>query len=427
MLDIKIIRETPEIVKQTLKARGYEDQVNWVDDVLEYDTHWRKHRHEENLLREKRNKISKELPSLSAEEKAKKISEMKEIGPKLEQAQAKRREFQEKRQYILDRIPNLIHESVPRGLDERDNLEIRKWGKIPQFSFKPKDHVELMTQLDLLEIERASKVSGSRFYYLKNQAMILDLALIRFALDHLIKKGFTPFLTPVLVRKKALYGTGFLPLGADGVYFIEGEDLGLIGTSEIALGALHMEEVLEEKDLPKWYSGFSPCFRTEAGTTADTKGIFRVHKFHKVEMYKFTKPEQSWEEFDHLIETAEEIFKQLELPYRIMNLCSGDLGIAAAKTYDLEVWIPSQGRYREAVSCSNTTDFQARRLNIRFRRREPETQPDYLHTLNSTALATNRSIIAIIEGNQQEDGSVQIPKALWDYTGFKEISPTYKS
>ncbi|MFQ6124561.1 MAG: serine--tRNA ligase [Candidatus Heimdallarchaeota archaeon] len=427
MLDIKIIRETPELVKQTLKARGYENQVNWVDDVLEYDTYWRKYRHEENLLREKRNKISKKLPSLSTEEKAKKIAEMKEIGPKLERAQKKRREFQEKRQYILDRIPNLIHESVPRGLDESDNVEIRRWGEIPFFSFKPKDHVELMTQLDLLEIERASKVSGSRFYYLKNKAMILDLALIRFALDHLIKKGFIPFLTPVLVRKRALYGTGFLPLGADGVYFIEGEDLGLIGTSEIALGALYMDEILEEKDLPKWYSGFSPCFRTEAGTTADTKGIFRVHKFHKVEMYKFCKPECSWEEFNHLIETAEEIFKQLELPYRIMNLCSGDLGIAAAKTYDLEVWIPSQSKYREAVSCSNTTDFQARRLNIRFRRKEPGTPVDYLHTLNSTALATNRAIIAIIEVNQKEDGSVQIPKALWDYTGFKEIALTDKT
>jgi len=422
MLDIKIIRETPEVVKETLVARGYENhQLKWADEVLKYDEQWRENRHKENLLREKRNEISKQIPSLSPEEKANKIAEMKEITPQLEQIQAKRRELEEKRQYFLDRLPNIMHESVPRGLAESDNVELRRWGELPQFSFTPKDHVELMTTLDQLDIERASKVSGSRFYYLKNEAVLLDLALIRFGLDHIIKNGFTPILTPLLVKKRALYGTGFLPLGADGVYFIEGEDLGLIGTSEIALGAFHMDEILEEKDLPKWYAGFSPCFRTEAGTTADTKGIFRVHKFHKVEMFKFCMPENSWEEHKHLIKTAEEIFQKLEIPHRVVALCSGDLGIAAAKTYDIEVWIPSQRRYREAVSCSNTTDYQARRLNIRFRRREAESRPEFLHTLNSTALATNRTMIAIMEGNQQEDGSVKIPKALWDYTGFKEI------
>ncbi len=421
MIDINIIRETPDLVKATLDARGYPQ--NWVDEILEHDTQWRKYRHEENILRETRNEISKLIPTLSASEKAEKIGEMKEIGPKLEKTQAKRRESQESRQYILDRIPNLLHESVPHGLDESKNIEQRRWGEIPHLSFPPKDHVELMTNLDLLDLERASKVSGSRFYYLKNEAVFLDLALIRFALDHVSKKGFVPLLTPLLVQKRALYGTGFLPLGKDAVYFIEGEDLGLIGTSEIAIGAFHMDEVLEEKELPKWYAGFSPCFRTEAGTTADTKGIFRVHKFHKVEMYKFCKPEDSWDAHQHLIETAEEIFQALEIPYRTMTLCSGDLGIASAKTYDIEIWIPSQGRYREAVSCSNTTDYQARRLNIRFRPREPESRPEFLHTLNSTALATNRVIIAIMEGNQQEDGSIKIPKALWDYTGFREIVP----
>ncbi|MFX0126356.1 MAG: serine--tRNA ligase [Candidatus Hodarchaeota archaeon] len=427
MLDINLIRESPEVVRANLERRKNPEYLNMLDELISTDVKWRECRTKTNKLRQVRNTVSKEIRTLSGDEKKAKIQEMHQVNKDITELETQTKAMEEKRQYYLDRIPNLMHDSVPYGVDDTENVTIRTWGSPPEFDFKPKDHIDLMLDLDLLELERAAKTSGSRFYYLKNQAVFLDLALIRFAMDQLIKEGFTPFTTPVLVRKKLLYGTGFLPTGIDDIYKIEGEDLALIGTSEISLGGLHMDEVLEYSQLPLWYCGFSPCFRTEAGAHGrDTKGIFRVHKFHKVEMFKFCEPEKSWEEHEHMIKMAERVFRLLELPYRIVNICTGDLGVVAAKKYDLETWLPGQGengKFREVVSCSNCTDYQARRLNARYRPKGSKTsKPEYVHTLNSTTLATNRAMIAILENNQQEDGSILIPKVLHPYTGFEVIA-----
>ncbi|MFX1512517.1 MAG: serine--tRNA ligase [Promethearchaeota archaeon] len=425
MLDINLIRENAEIVRVNLERRKEPEYLQMLDELIITDKKWRECRTKANNLRKIRNKVAKEVKNLSGDQKQVKIQEMRQVNNEIANLEALTKNLEEKRQYFLDRIPNLLHESVPYGVDETGNVLVRNWGTPREFDFEPKDHIDLMLDLDLVELERAAKTSGSRFYYLKNKAVILDFALIRFAMDQVMKEGFTPFTTPVLVRKKLLYGTGFLPTGIDDIYKIEGEDLALIGTGEIPLGGLHMDEVLEHSQLPLWYCCFSPCFRTEAGAHGrDTKGIFRVHKFHKIEMFKFCEPDMSWDEHDHLISIAERIFQMLEIPYRVMNVCTSDISVVAAKQYDLEAYLSGQGAYREVVSCSNCTDYQSRRLNARYRPKGSKTsKPEYLHTLNSTALATNRAIIAILENNQQEDGSVLIPKVLHPYTNFEVIEP----
>lgn len=281
-----------------------------------------------------------------------------------------------------------------------------------------------MEILDICDIERARKVSGARFYYLKNEATILELALIQYALELLQKEGFQLFTTPTLVRRDALYGTGFLPTGEEDIYTIKDEDLHLIGTSEVALGAYHMNETLLESELPKNYCGISSCFRTEASaTTKDDKGIFRVHEFKKVEMFKFVHPDTSWNEQEKMIDIAEKVFQGLGIHYQVVNICTGDIGAVAARKYDIEAWLPGQRRYREVVSCSNCTDYQARRLNVKYREKEGSPVKGFVHTLNSTAIATVRAIIAILENYQQEDGTVIIPEPLRKYTGFDKIIP----
>ncbi len=422
MLDPKLLRENPDYVKQNLSKRKDPEKIKLVDDFLRVDKEWRETNTKIQELRHKRNQAAQEIPKLKGEEKQKLIQEMKKIAKQIEEMEIKLKELAEKRQWILDRIPNLVHESVPYGESDEDNVEIRRWGKPRKFDFEPKDHITLMKNLDLVDLERAAKVSGSRFYYLKNEAVVLDMALLLYAIDFLRKEGFTPFVTPSLVRKRALYGTGFLPTGEDDIYKIEGEDLALIGTSEVALGGLHMDEIFLADELPRWYAGISPCYRTEASaTTGADKGIFRVHEFRKVEMYKYCLPEKSWEEHEHLIQVAEKITQSLGIPYRVVNVCTGDLGNVAAKKYDIEAWMPGQQRFREIVSCSNTTDYQARRLKVRYRLKEGAPVEGYVHTLNSTALADVRMLIAIIENYQQEDGSIEIPKVLRPYTGFDKI------
>ena len=317
------------------------------------------------------------------------------------------------------RVPNLAHESAPDGLTEEDSVEIKRWGQVPEFDFEPLDHRELGEQLGIIDIERAAKVSGSRFGYLLGSAVMIEFGLVRLALDQLTAHGFTPVVPPVLVREQALFGTGFFPDDADQVYEIPKDDLYLVGTSEVPLAALHMDEILDEEDLPRRYAGFSTCFRREAGTHGkDTAGIFRVHQFDKVEMFSFSHPDRSWDEHDFLFSMEEQIVQQLEIPYRVVNVAAGDLGASAAKKYDIEAWIPSQGRFREITSCSNTTDFQARRLKIRYRGEQGNRT---IHTLNGTAVAVGRFLIAIMENHQQADGSIAVPAALQAYVGTDVI------
>ena len=423
MLNPKMVRKNPDLIKQNLARRREPDLEYMVNDFVDIDKRWREIDKKLNELRQKRNEFAKKIGKSKGEEKKNLITEMQQIKIELEKSEKQITEAKDRRQWLLDRIPNLIHESVPYGKDDSENQEIKLWGKIREFDFKPRDHHELMENLSLVELERARKTSGARFYYLKNKAVILELALMRYGIDEVLKHGVELFSTPSMVRKEMLYGTGFLPLGEEDIYKIADEDLNLIGTSEVTLAGLHHGEVLLQEELPKRYAGLSSCYRTEASaTTKDDKGIFRVHEFKKIEMFSFTLPERSWDEQERLIGIAEKIFQGLELPYRIVNICTGDLGGVAAKKYDLEVWLPGQNRYREVVSCSNCTDYQSRRMKIRYREKEGAPVLGHVHTLNSTVITSTRPIITILENFQQEDGSIKIPKALQKYTGFDEIT-----
>ena len=425
MLDIKFVRKNPNVVKDNLMKRGDLAKAKWVDDTLEHDRDWRALVLEANKLRERLNKITEEIARLKKEGKdaSKKIAEARKIPSMIKQAEEGAQRHKEKVSYMLLRLPNLMHESVPIGKDENDNVEVRRWGEIPKFDFKPKDHIDLGLNLGLVDLELAAKVAGARFYYLKDELVQLNYAVIKFALDFITKKGFSLFQPPYMLKRKPLEGAIALSDFEDTIYKVEGEDLYLIATSEHPLLALHMDEILDGKDLPIRYSGVSPCFRKEAGTHGrDTKGIFRVHQFEKVEQFVFSKPEDSWREHEGLISNVEEIFQELGLPYRIVNVCSGDLGTVAAKKYDLEVWLPGQGKYREAASCSNCTSYQAVRSNIRYREK-PSEPAKFVHTLNSTLVATERALIAIVENYQQKNGSILVPPALASYMGIKKIGP----
>ncbi|PUA32615.1 MAG: serine--tRNA ligase [Candidatus Terraquivivens tikiterensis] len=415
MIDIKIIRDNPEFIKEMLTKRGLSLPV---DDLLEWDKEKRRLMVEVQNLRHRRNIVSLEIAAMKKEGKdpTEVVQEMRVLTEEVARLEERIAELESKINYVMMRIPNIPHESVPPGTSEEDNVEVRRWGKIPEFSFEVKNHDEIATNLGLLEIERAGKVAGARFYYLKNELVKLNLALIRFALDLLVSKGFEVYQTPYMLRRWVLEGVTSLQDFEDMIYKIDSEDLYLIATSEHALAGLHADEILDGRYLPLRYAGISPCFRKEAGAHGkDTKGIFRVHQFEKVEQFVFCKPEQSWEEHEFLLSNAEEIYQKLGLPYRVVNICLGELGMVAAKKYDIEVWMPAQRRYREIVSCSNCTDYQARRLNIRYREMPHEERTRYVHTLNSTAIATERTIAAILENYQQEDGSVVIPEALRPY------------
>jgi seryl-tRNA synthetase len=427
MLDIKLIRENPELVRENLKKRGDPEFLRMLDELIECDKLWRQHLTRLNNLRRERNRITTEIATLKKKgaDATAMVSKAKEIDKEIANLEQLVGEYENKVRYYLMRLPNLLHDSVPVGKDEHDNATVRTWGEIPRFNFLVKDHIELGLSLDIMDIERAGKIAGARFFFLKREGVLLDIALLNFALEEMVKRGYTPIEPPFLMRRKPYEGVTALSDFEDSLYKVEDEDLYLIATSEHPMAAMFMDEVLKAEELPIKFVGISPNFRKEAGAHGkDTRGIFRTHQFNKVEQFIFCKPEDSWKFHEELIRNAEELVQKLGLPYRVVNVCTGDIGTVAAKKYDVEVWMPAQNTYREIISCSNCTDYQARRLNIRYREKEGEPPKGFVHTLNSTALATGRTIVAILENYQQEDGSVIIPEVLRRYMGgMEKIEP----
>lgn len=423
MLEMRFIREHPDIVKADLNRRGSVDKLSWVDGLLQNDQKWRSLQGQANALRQQRNKLTEQIAKLRKEgrDASEVIREAEAISDKIQEYEQQAETLRETINRTLMQLPNIMHESVPTGKDENDNVEVRKWGTPPKFPFKPLDHIDLGLKLGLIDLERAAKVAGARFYYLKKELVRLNYALISFSLDFITRKGYTIVQPPYLLRRDVLSGAVALSDFEETIYKIEGEDLYLIATSEHALNAYHLGEILDGKTLPLRYGGVSPCFRKEAGAHGrDTKGIFRVHQFEKVEQFVFCKPNDSWSEHEKLISNAEEIFQALSLPYRVVNVCSGDLGTVAAKKYDLEVWLPGQEKYREAVSCSNCTSYQAVRSNVRYRDKTSD-PTEYVHTLNSTFVATERTLLAIMENFQRDDGSIVIPEVLRPYMNGLDV------
>ncbi|MGQ9468527.1 MAG: serine--tRNA ligase [Nitrososphaerales archaeon] len=420
MLDIKFVRENKDLIRNMLKMRNINAPL---DDLISYDKERRELITMAQKLKHERNVVSLKIAELKREKKdvKREIEEMKKISDEISMADVKIKELELKIKDIMMRIPNMPDKTVPPGKDENDNVEIRRWGELPRFDFQPKDHIDLGLNLELIDVERAAKVAGARFYYLKGDLVLLNLALIKFGLEFMRKKGFIIMQTPYMLRREVVAGCVALSDFEDAIYKVEEEDLYLLATSEHAIAGLHKDEILDGKQLPLKYAGISPCYRKEAGAHGrDTKGIFRVHQFEKVEQFIFSKPEDSWKEHESLIKNAEEIFQLLKIPYRIVNVCIGDLGTVAAKKYDLEAWLPGQGKYREMVSCSNCLDYQARRLNIKYRDK-PNEKPKFVHTLNSTAIATERALIAIMENYQEKNGSIRIPEVLRPHMNGLEV------
>jgi seryl-tRNA synthetase len=420
MLDIKLIRENPDLIRNNLKRRGDPQNLKMLDELIEHDKKWRQGLTRLNALRHERKQITTEIAMAKKKGKDadKEIAKAKKVDTEITNLEKQVTETEQEVHDSLLRLPNLLHETVPYGKDENDNVETRKWGKPHKFTFPAKGHIDLGLGLDMIDIERAGKIAGARFFYLKKEAVLLDNAIINFALNEVMKKGYTPIEPPYLMRRKPYEGVVALSDFEDVLYKIENEDLYLIATSEHPTAAMYMDEVLKAEDLPLKFAGLSTNFRKEAGAHGkDTRGIFRTHQFNKVEQFVFCKPEDSWKIHEELIHNAEELAQNLGLPHRVVNVCTGDIGTVAAKKYDVEAWMPAQNAYREIVSCSNCTDYQARRLNIRYREKEGEAPKGFVHTLNSTALATGRTIVAILENYQQEDGSIIVPEALRRYMG----------
>lgn len=416
MIDITVLRTDAERLERSLARRGIELDVA---ELVRLDEEVRRLRHESETLRAEQREGGKRIAQLSGDDKAEAIAEMSRVSERFKELSTQADEAQAVFDARWVTIPNLVDPTAADGFTDEDNVEIARRGEATTFDFTPMDHATLGERLDIIDTERGAKVSGSRFGYMKGKAVLLEFALVRFAMDRLVAAGFTPMAPPVLVREQALFGTGFFPGDREQVYEIPSDDLFLVGTSEVPMAAYHTDEILDPESLPIRYAGFSSCFRREAGTYGkDTAGIFRVHQFDKVEMFTFVLPETSPEEHERLLAIEEEIVTAYEVPYRIVNVAAGDLGSSAAKKYDIEAWFPTQEAYREVTSCSNTTDFQSRRLLIRYR---GEKSNELVHTLNGTAVAVGRSILAIIENHQQADGSVVIPDALRPYTGFDVI------
>ncbi|WP_456400287.1 serine--tRNA ligase [Persephonella sp.] len=418
MLDIKLIRTNPEQVKEGLVKR---DPVygKMIDEVVDLDEERRRLIKELEELKAEKNKISKEIGLLfkegKREEAEKKKEEVHGKNKKIDLLEKELKDVEKRFEYVLLSIPNVPHESVPVGVDENENVEVRRWGEPRNFDFEPLPHFDIGERMGILDFERGAKLSGSRFTVMYSEAAKLERALINFMLDiHTTQHGYTEVWTPVLVKPEILMGTGQLPKFEEDLYKIDEEDLYLIPTAEVSLTNLHKDEILSEDDLPKYYTAYTPCFRREAGSHGkDVRGILRQHQFDKVELVKIVKPEESYNELEKLVSEAEKILQLLELPYRVVELCTGDLGFSAAKTYDLEVWIPSQKRYREISSCSNTEDFQARRAKIRYKDKDGKNK--FVHTLNGSGLAVGRTLLAIMENYQRKDGGFDIPKVLKNY------------
>lgn len=423
MLDIKLVRSNPELVKQALVHRGVDISL---DEFLELDEKRRKKLYEVEQLKNKRNVVSEEIGRLkkAGQDAEDMVLEMRQVSQSIKNMDEKIKQIEEKLHEILLTIPNIPHETVPAGKDEHDNVEVRRWGKPREFNFTPKPHWELGEQLNIVDSERGGKVSGTRFSFFKGAGARLERALINFMMDlHSNEHGYTEILPPYIVNSDSMIGTGQLPKFAEDMFKLEGLNYYLIPTAEVPVTNLYREEILSGEQLPIYHVAYSGCFRAEAGAAGrDTRGLIRQHQFDKVELVKFVKPDNSYEELEKLLQNAEQVLQLLGLPYRIVNLCSGDLGFSAAKTYDIEVWLPSYNTYREISSCSNFENFQARRANIKFRR-QPKAKAEFVHTLNGSGLAVGRTFAAIVENYQEEDGSISIPPVLQQYMGgLKKIS-----
>ncbi|MBN2229318.1 MAG: serine--tRNA ligase [Candidatus Thorarchaeota archaeon] len=428
MLDIRFIRENVELIRTNLERRRDKAKLKEFEKLLKLDDRVRALQREIQDLRTQRNSLSKEIGKLkkTGKEDPELVARANDVNKRILDVETETDQLRTELKRIQMSIPNILHESVPYGIDDEDNEVVREWGGRPEFDFEVHSHVDLLDSLDVGDIPSAAKIAGSRFYYLKNELVFLELAMQQMALDMLMKRGYTPLYPPFMMRREPYEGVTDLADFEDVMYKIEGEDLYLIATSEHPMAAMYMGNVFEPTELPVKLAGISTCFRKEAGSHGkDTKGIFRVHQFNKVEQFVFSHPDDSWNIHEELIQNEEKYVQALKLPYRIVNSCTGDIGIVAAKKYDLEFWFPGQQKYREGGSCSNCTAYQATRLNIKYRIKKGGTEKDYLHTLNSTMMANPRTMVAILEVYQQADGSVKIPTALQKYlpTGMKEIVP----
>ena len=417
MLDIKFIRENADVVKKAAKDKLFNVDI---DRLLEIDNTLKTLNQKLDELKKERNELSSLIPSLSSDEKQEKIKYVKELKEKISEMENEIAPLKEEFDNIMLTVPNPTLPEVPIGKDENDNVELRKWGKIRKFDFTPRDHVELGQMLDLMDFAHASKIAGARTYYLKNDAVLLEMAICRFVLDKLVSKGFCPMTVPVMVKDVAMRGTGYFPLGKEQAYAITEDDLYLVGTSEVSLVSYHNSETLDKKDLPIFYAGYSNCFRREAGTYGkDTRGLYRVHQFTKIEQVAICEAnsDTQYKIHDFLLNNSEEILQDLKIPYRVVQVCTGDIGIGQIRKHDIEAWMPSRNSYSETHSCSSFNDFQARRSNIKYRDDDGTTK--YVYTLNNTAIASPRILIPILENYQNEDGTVTIPDVLVPYMGGK--------
>jgi len=421
MLDIKLIREKPKEIEKNVKRRHDPEKLKLLKELIAKDKRMRNAIKKVEALKHERNVVSRELAKTKGKGKAK-IKRMRGIGKEIVELDGKRIKLQQETRGMLLQIPNLLDKSVPYGKDDDDNKQIRSWGKPPKFSFKPKNHLEILEGLGLIDAERAAKVAGHGFYYYKGGLAMLDFALMKYAIDFMVKRGYTLIEPPFMLKRKPYEGVTDMAAFGDVLYKIEGEDLHMIATSEHPMAAMYMDEVLDKQQLPIKLVGVSPCFRKEVGSHGKyTKGLFRMHQFNKIEQFIFCLPEQGQKLHEELQKNAENLYQSLGLPYRVMNVCTGDIGDIAAKKYDTDLWM-SDGKFREAGSNSNCTDYQARRLGIRYREKEGGPVRGMVHTLNNTAIATSRTMVAILEVNQQKDGSVKIPKVLQHYTGFSTLN-----
>jgi seryl-tRNA synthetase len=418
MLDIRFVRAHPEIVKADLRKRCDPAKIEWVDELLRKDVRSRELKMETDTLRQRRNTIARDINAakkagLDAKDL---MAEAAALPQNIRACDTEQEEIRETIRNYLMRLPNILHDSVPVGRDDSENIEVKKVGTPRTVDFEIKNHGQLATENNWADFERATKIAGAGFYFLKGSLVLLDLALQRYALDMLESKGYTPVIPPYMINRSSYEGVTDLGDFEKVMYKIDGDDAYLIATSEHPIGAMYRDEIFEEKELPLRLAGISPCFRREIGAHGlDTKGLFRVHQFTKVEQFVFCRPEDSWTIFEELLANAEELFQGLGLPYRVVNICTGDIGTVAAKKYDIEVWMPRENAYKEVVSCSNCTSYQAVRLNIKVRDKSDFESKQHIHTLNSTAIATSRVIRAILENNQHSDGSVDIPEILWPY------------
>jgi seryl-tRNA synthetase len=423
MLDLKYIRDNTAAVEENSKNRGVEVDVGLVVQLADRRSELIQ---ELNELRQRQNQMAKSIgKERDPDAREALITESRITKERIPERETELARVEEQLREEHLKIPNMTHPDAPIGKDDSENVEIRRWGDPPDFGFEPRDHVELGDSLGIIDFDAGAKVAGSKFYFLRGDAVLLELGLIRYAMDFLLERGYQPTITPDVARDEMLVGTGFIPRGPETqIYSVEDSDLSLIATAEITLAGTLADEILDEDDLPIRLAGLSHCFRTEAGSHGRaSRGLYRVHQFTKVEMFAFTTPEQSEALHNEMVEIEERIFQGLGLPYRVVDICTGDLGGAAYRKYDLEAWMPGRNDFGEVTSTSNTTDYQARRLRIRYRRAEPGGRPQLLHTLNGTALAISRALIALLEIYQQEDGSIALPKALVPYVGKERVEP----